>query len=291
MYNGVDENMAGTCSELIFAPIDASFSDDSPLLPSGFRIIPMDAPLVRAHTSHSEQRASSISDSATDELRLIRLPLQTHIMSGHVQPQVHAGPCLHPRSRNSQKQDKRERRPWNCRRLCRLQGRDDDRVPVCLREPSAGQRRSHGEAVRAEHRRVGPEDRAGALLRAPGRPSWQRRQPRCSCCWSGGSHACKMDLPELQVCGLSLSLCTLIEHLACVLDTWIYAAAACLLVCRFHFGAELIKSADGSGCGEAVLKTLWHHAGAILCCSLKVRCSIALHHSKTLLACGVGTGK
>ncbi|CAD6240327.1 unnamed protein product [Miscanthus lutarioriparius] len=45
MYNGVDENMVGTCSELIFAPIDASFSDDSPLLPSGFSIIPIDAPL------------------------------------------------------------------------------------------------------------------------------------------------------------------------------------------------------------------------------------------------------
>lgn len=30
---------------------------------------------------------------------------------------------------------------------------------------------------------------------------------------------------------VSLSLCTLIEHLACVLDTWIYAAAACLLAC------------------------------------------------------------
>jgi hypothetical protein len=284
MYNGVDENMAGTCSELIFAPIDASFSDDSPLLPSGFRIIPIDAPLVSPH--------QSLRDSAIDELRLIRLPLQTHVMSGHVQPQVHAGPCLHPRSRNSQKQDKRERRPWNCRRrLCRLQGRDDDRVPVCLREPSAGQRRSHGEAVRAEHRRVGPEDRAGALLRAPGRPSWQRRQPRCSCCWSGGSHACKMDLPELQVCGLSLSMYP--DRTPSLRSRYLDLCCCCLLacLCRFHFGAELIKSADGSGCGEAVLKTLWHHAGAILCCSLKVRCSIALHHSKTLLACGVGTGK
>ncbi|CAM0880259.1 unnamed protein product [Alopecurus aequalis] len=37
---------------------------------------------------------------------------------------------------------------------------------------------------------------------------------------------------------------------------------------RFHFGAELIKSADASS-GEAVLKALWHHTSAILCCSLK----------------------
>ncbi|KAG8375605.1 hypothetical protein BUALT_Bualt10G0117800 [Buddleja alternifolia] len=41
--NGVDENAVGTCAELIFAPIDASFSDDAPLLPSGFRIIPLDS--------------------------------------------------------------------------------------------------------------------------------------------------------------------------------------------------------------------------------------------------------
>lgn len=44
--NGVDENAVGTCAELIFAPIDASFSDDAPLLPSGFRIIPLDSKAV-----------------------------------------------------------------------------------------------------------------------------------------------------------------------------------------------------------------------------------------------------
>ncbi|XP_075505195.1 LOW QUALITY PROTEIN: homeobox-leucine zipper protein ATHB-15-like [Primulina tabacum] len=37
-----DENAVGTCSELIFAPIDPSFTDNAPLLPSGFRIIPLD---------------------------------------------------------------------------------------------------------------------------------------------------------------------------------------------------------------------------------------------------------
>ncbi|GER38062.1 homeobox-leucine zipper protein HOX32 [Striga asiatica] len=42
MCNGVDENAVGTCAELIFAPIDSSFSDDAPLLPCGFRIIPLD---------------------------------------------------------------------------------------------------------------------------------------------------------------------------------------------------------------------------------------------------------
>ncbi|XP_071716529.1 homeobox-leucine zipper protein ATHB-15-like isoform X2 [Rutidosis leptorrhynchoides] len=43
LCSGMDENAVGMCSELIFAPIDASFADDAPLLPSGFRIIPLDS--------------------------------------------------------------------------------------------------------------------------------------------------------------------------------------------------------------------------------------------------------
>jgi homeobox-leucine zipper protein len=39
----MDENAVGTCAELIFAPIDATFADDAPLLPSVFRIIPLDS--------------------------------------------------------------------------------------------------------------------------------------------------------------------------------------------------------------------------------------------------------
>ncbi|KAK2364478.1 homeobox-leucine zipper protein ATHB-15 [Trifolium repens] len=39
----MDENAIGTCAELIFAPIDASFADDAPLLPSGFCIIPLES--------------------------------------------------------------------------------------------------------------------------------------------------------------------------------------------------------------------------------------------------------
>ena len=46
LCNGVDENTVGTSAELIFAPIDASFSDDAPILPSGFRIIPLDSGMV-----------------------------------------------------------------------------------------------------------------------------------------------------------------------------------------------------------------------------------------------------
>lgn len=43
LCSGVDENAVGNCAELVFAPIDASFSDDAPIIPSGFRIIPLDS--------------------------------------------------------------------------------------------------------------------------------------------------------------------------------------------------------------------------------------------------------
>ncbi|XP_076881219.1 homeobox-leucine zipper protein ATHB-15-like [Bidens hawaiensis] len=43
LCSGMDEKAVGMCSELIFAPIDASFSDETPLLASGFRIIPLDS--------------------------------------------------------------------------------------------------------------------------------------------------------------------------------------------------------------------------------------------------------
>ena len=41
--SGVDDNAVGACSELVFAPIDEMFPDDAPLLPSGFRIIPLES--------------------------------------------------------------------------------------------------------------------------------------------------------------------------------------------------------------------------------------------------------
>ncbi|KAI9107147.1 hypothetical protein K1719_021756 [Acacia pycnantha] len=42
LRNGIDENAIGSCAQLVFAPIDESFADDGVLLPSGFRVIPLD---------------------------------------------------------------------------------------------------------------------------------------------------------------------------------------------------------------------------------------------------------
>ncbi|KAG6516950.1 hypothetical protein ZIOFF_020325 [Zingiber officinale] len=42
LYSGIDENAVGARSQLVFAPFDESFADETPLLPSGFRIMPLD---------------------------------------------------------------------------------------------------------------------------------------------------------------------------------------------------------------------------------------------------------
>ncbi|URD89667.1 Homeobox-leucine zipper protein [Musa troglodytarum] len=54
LCSGVDENAVGACAQLVFAPIDESFDDDLPLLPSGFRVIPLDPKTVGyLHTNDS----------------------------------------------------------------------------------------------------------------------------------------------------------------------------------------------------------------------------------------------
>ncbi|KAL6568189.1 Homeobox-leucine zipper protein ATHB-15 [Orobanche hederae] len=60
LCSGMDENTVGTCAELIFAPIDASFTDDAPLLPSGFRIIPLDHGTEAASPNRTLDLASAL---------------------------------------------------------------------------------------------------------------------------------------------------------------------------------------------------------------------------------------
>ncbi|KAL2337119.1 hypothetical protein Fmac_011565 [Flemingia macrophylla] len=63
--NGMDENAVGTCVELIFAPIDASFADDAPLLPSGFRIIPLDSGKEASNPNRTLDLASALDVGTT----------------------------------------------------------------------------------------------------------------------------------------------------------------------------------------------------------------------------------
>ncbi|PKA57007.1 Homeobox-leucine zipper protein HOX32 [Apostasia shenzhenica] len=57
---GVDEDAPGACAELVFAPIDESFADDAFLLPSGFRVIPLDAKTVSPATMQTLDLASTL---------------------------------------------------------------------------------------------------------------------------------------------------------------------------------------------------------------------------------------
>lgn len=47
LCSGVEENATGACAQLVFAHIDESFGDDAPLLPSGFRVIPLEPKSVQ----------------------------------------------------------------------------------------------------------------------------------------------------------------------------------------------------------------------------------------------------
>ncbi|KAM1013346.1 hypothetical protein TB2_043313 [Malus domestica] len=60
LCSGVDENAVGTSAELVFAPIDASFSDDAPILPSGFRIIPLDSRMDTPSPNRTLDLASAL---------------------------------------------------------------------------------------------------------------------------------------------------------------------------------------------------------------------------------------
>lgn len=65
LCSGMDENAVGTCAELIFAPFDANFADDAPLLPSGFRIIPLDSGKEASSPNRTLDLASALEIGPT----------------------------------------------------------------------------------------------------------------------------------------------------------------------------------------------------------------------------------
>ncbi|XP_062195570.1 homeobox-leucine zipper protein HOX29-like [Phragmites australis] len=192
MYNGVDENTLGACSELIFAPIDASFSDDSPLLPSGFRIIPVDSPIDTSSPNCTLDLASTLE---------VGTP-RSRITGGGSGSAACAG----------------SKAVMTIAFQFAFESHLQDSVTTMARQ----------------------------YMRS--------------------------IISSVQRIALALSSLRLVPHVgidhtpaspeATTLSRWICQSY------RFHFGAELIKSADASGC-EPGLKALWRHASAILCCSLK----------------------
>ncbi|XP_062215818.1 homeobox-leucine zipper protein HOX29-like [Phragmites australis] len=193
MYNGVDENTAGTCSELIFAPIDASFSDDSPLLPSGFRIIPIDSRLDTSSPNCTLDLASTL-EVGTPRGRITGSGSGNAACAGSKAVMTIAFQFA---------------------------------FESHLQDSVATMARQYMRSIIASAQRIALALSSSRLVPHAG----IKRTPAAS--------------PEADT-----------------LSRWICQSY------RFHFGAELIKSADASGC-EPSLKALWHHANAILCCSLK----------------------
>ncbi|RLM98162.1 homeobox-leucine zipper protein HOX33-like [Panicum miliaceum] len=60
LCSGVDESAPGACAQLVFAPIDESFADDAPLLPSGFRVIPLDDKMDMPSATRTLDLASAL---------------------------------------------------------------------------------------------------------------------------------------------------------------------------------------------------------------------------------------
>ncbi|KAH1237864.1 Homeobox-leucine zipper protein ATHB-15 [Glycine max] len=189
LCSGMDENAVGTCAELISAPIDASFADDAPLLPSGFRIIPLESGKEASSPNRTLDLASSLDvgpsgNRASDEcagnssyMRSVMTIAFEFAFESHMQEHVAAMARQYVRSIISSVQ----------------------RVGLAL---SPSHLSSH------------------AGLRSP------------------------LGTPEAQT-----------------LAHWICNSYRCYL------GVELLKSNNEGN--ESLLKSLWHHSDAILCCTLK----------------------
>ncbi|CAI0474714.1 unnamed protein product [Linum tenue] len=190
LCSGMDENAVGTCAELIFAPIDASFADDAPLLPSGFRIIPLDTGKEASSPNRTLDLASALeigqagnkgsNDSSASPgcVRSVMTIAFEFAFESHMQEHVASMARQYVRSIISSVQ----------------------RVALALSPSNLG---------------------SLAGLRSP------------------------LGTPEAQT-----------------LARWIFQSY------RVYLGVELLKSNNEAG-GDSILKSLWHHSDAMMCCSLK----------------------
>ncbi|XP_015894591.1 homeobox-leucine zipper protein ATHB-15 [Ziziphus jujuba] len=189
LCSGMDENAVGSCAELIFAPIDASFADDAPLLPSGFRIIPLDSGKEASSPNRTLDLASALE----------------------------IGPSGNKASSDYSANN-------GCMRSV-MTIAFEFAFESHMQEHVASMARQYVRSIISSVQRV-------ALALSPSHLSSQAglRSP--------------LGTPEAQT-----------------LARWICNSYRC------YMGVELLKSnTEGS---ESILKTLWHHSDAIMCCSLK----------------------
>ncbi|KAJ0266624.1 Homeobox-leucine zipper protein REVOLUTA [Hirschfeldia incana] len=191
---GIDENAVGACSELIFAPINEMFPDDAPLVPSGFRVIPVDA------------KTGDAQDMLTANHRTLDLTSSLEV-----------GPSPENASGNASSSS-------NSR--CILTIAFQFPFENNLQDNVAGMACQYVRSVISSVQRV-------AMAISPSGIS-----PSLGSKLSPGS-------PE-----------------AVTLAQWISQSYT------HHLGSELL-TVDSLGSNDSVLKLLWDHQDAILCCSLK----------------------
>ncbi|PIN25554.1 Transcription factor HEX [Handroanthus impetiginosus] len=194
MCSGVDENAVGACSELVFAPIDEMFPDDAPLLPSGFRIIPLD------------------SKPGGDSPELLTSHKTLDLTSS-----LDVGPASSHAAENAASSYNASRSVLTIAFQFPFESNLQDNVATMARQ--------YVRSVITSVQRV-------AMAISP----------------SGSSPTVGPKLSPASPEALTLA------H-------WICQSYS------FHMGTELLRPDSMSS--ESVLKTLWHHQDAILCCSLK----------------------
>ncbi|XP_043689596.1 homeobox-leucine zipper protein HOX32-like isoform X2 [Telopea speciosissima] len=202
LCSGVNENVAGACAQLVFAPIDESFGDDAPLLPSGFRVIPLDLKTDGPAATRTLDLASTL--------------------------EVGPGGARSVGETSSNK--------YNLRSILTIEFQFT--FENHLRENVAALARQYVRSVVGSVQRV-------AMAIAP------------SCL---GSHIGPKPPPGSPE--------------ALTLARWICRSY------RSHTGGDLLRV--DSQAGDAVLKLLWHHSDAIMCCSLKTNVIIFLSLSNLI---------
>lgn len=191
--NGIDENAAGACAQLVFAPIDESFADDAPLLPSGFRVIPLDPKTDTPGATRTLDLASTLEIGPSGARPAGEADLNSYSLRSVLTIAFQFTYENH------------------------------------FRDNVASMARQYVRSVIGSVQRV-------AMAIAPSRL---------------GSHMGPKPLPGSPE--------------ALTLAQWIYRSY------RIHTGGELFRV--DSEAGDAVLKQLWQHSDAIMCCSVKTNAS------------------
>ncbi|KAJ4910967.1 Homeobox-leucine zipper protein REVOLUTA [Raphanus sativus] len=191
---GIDENAVGACSELIFAPINEMFPDDAPLVPSGFRVIPIDA------------KTGDVQDLITSNHRTLDL---TSSLEVGPSPENASGNCSSSSSSR-----------------CILTIAFQFPFEPNLQENVAGMACQYVRSVISSVQRV-------AMAISP----------------SGISSSLGSKLSPASPEAVTLA-------------QWISQSYT------HHLGSELV-TIDSLGSNDSVLKLIWDHQDAILCCTLK----------------------